>query len=102
MKVVIVGAELCGGSPALSVPEKEREDRRILDLAGGGLRSTVRLAKSFASTLPPILLRNKYNVPDVLSEHIRQFQILRRMIVPAAEGLTGAIRCTDTIRRIVP
>ena len=43
---------------ALTVLEKEREERHIFDLAGGGFESTVRLAKSAASTWVPILLGN--------------------------------------------
>ena len=76
---------------ALTVLEKEREERHIFDLAGGGFESTVRLAKSAAATWVPILLRNKYNVLDVLREHIHQLQIMRRMIErDDAEGLTSA------------
>lgn len=82
--------------------EKEREEQRIFDLAGGGFQSTVRLAKSAASTWVPILLRNKYNVLDVLREHIHQLQLLRRMIErDDAEGLADAIGRANTIRRIL-
>jgi len=71
---------------ALTVLEKEREERHIFDLAGGGFESTVRLAKSSAATWVPIMLRNKYNLLDVLREHIHQLQIMRRMIERDAEG----------------
>lgn len=88
---------------ALTVLEKEREDRHIFDLAGGGFRSTVRLAKSAASTWVPILLRNKYNVLDVLREHIHQLQIMRRLIErDDAEGLAQAIRRANSVRQILP
>lgn len=88
---------------ALTVLEKEREDRHIFDLAGGGFRSTVRLAKSAASTWVPILLRNKYNVLDVLREHIHQLQLLRRMLErDDAKGLAEAIDRANGVRRIVP
>ena len=87
---------------ALTVLEKEREEHRIFDLAGGGFESTVRLAKSSASTWVPILLRNKYNILDVLREHIHQLQILRRMIErDDAEGLTESIRRANSIQRIL-
>ena len=87
---------------ALTVLEKEREERHIFDLAGGGFESTVRLAKSSASTWVPILLRNKYNVLDVLREHIHQLQVLRRMIErDDAEGLAEAIRRANSIQRIL-
>ena len=76
---------------ALTVLEKEREERHIFDLAGGGFESTVRLAKSSAATWVPIMLRNKYNLLDVLREHIHQLQIMRRMIErDDAEGLKAA------------
>ena len=87
---------------ALTVLEKEREERHIFDLAGGGFESTVRLAKSAAATWVPILLRNKYNVLDVLREHIHQLQIMRRMIErDDAEGLTGAFKKANSIQRII-
>lgn len=65
---------------ALTVLEKEREEQHIFDLAGGGFESTVRLAKSAASTWVPILIRNKYNVLDVLRENIHQLQVMRKAI----------------------
>ena len=87
---------------ALTVLEKEREERHIFDLAGGGFESTVRLAKSAAATWVPILLRNKYNVLDVLREHIHQLQIMRRMIErDDAEGLTSAFGKAYSIQRII-
>ncbi len=87
---------------ALTVLEKEREERHIFDLAGGGFESTVRLAKTAAATWVPILLRNKYNVLDVLREHIHQLQIMRRMIErDDAEGLTSAFGKANSIQRII-
>ena len=87
---------------ALTVLEKEREERHIFDLAGGGFESTVRLAKSAAATWVPILLRNKYNVLDVLREHIHQLQIMRRMIErDDAEGLKAAFDRANSIQRII-
>ena len=87
---------------ANTVLEKEREEHRIFDLAGGGFESTVRLAKSSAQTWVPILLRNKYNVLDVLREHIHQLQLLRRMIErDDAEGLAAAIRRANSIQKII-
>ena len=87
---------------ANTVLEKEREERRIFDLAGGGFESTVRLAKSSAATWVPILLKNKYNVLDVLREHIHQLQLMRRMIErDDSEGLRQTIERANTIRRII-
>ena len=88
---------------ALTVLEKEREEEHIFDLAGGGFESTVRLAKSSPATWAPIFMGNKYNVLDVLREHIHQLQILRRMLErDDREGLISAMERANTIRRILP
>ncbi len=87
---------------ALTVLEKEREEEHIFDLAGGGFESTVRLAKSSADTWIPILLENKYNVLDVLREHIHQLQIMRRMIErDDQKGLREAMDKANSIKRIL-
>ncbi len=87
---------------ALTVLEKEREEEHIFDLAGGGFESTVRLAKSLPQTWAPIFLGNKYNVLDVLREHIHQLQILRRMLEKDdREGLIAAMQKANTIKRIL-
>ena len=87
---------------ANTVLEKEREDQHIFDLAGGGFKSTVRLAKSSAATWVPILMQNKYNVLDVLREHIHQLQLMRRMIErDDAEGLNELITRANSIQRII-
>ena len=87
---------------ALTVLEKEREEEHIFDLAGGGFERTVRLAKSLPQTWAPIFLGNKYNVLDVLREHIHQLQILRRMIErDDREGLVEAMHKANKIREIL-
>jgi prephenate dehydrogenase len=88
---------------ALTVLEKERDDDRIFDLAGGGFESTVRLAKSSPDTWLPIFMGNKYNVLDVLREHIHQLQVLRRMLEKDdTQGLREAMKKANTIKRILP
>ncbi len=87
---------------ALTVLEKEREEQHIFDLAGGGFESTVRLANSSASTWVPILTRNKYNVLDVLREHIHQLQIMRKALESDdRETLTKMMRKANTIQKII-
>ncbi|MFI3330673.1 MAG: prephenate dehydrogenase [Rikenellaceae bacterium] len=87
---------------ALTVLEKEREQEHIFDLAAGGFDSTVRLAKSSASMWTPIFMKNKYNVLDVLREHIHQLQILRRMLEKDdSEGLTKMIEKANLIKKIL-
>lgn len=59
---------------ANTVLEKEKEERAIFELAGGGFESTVRLAKSNPSMWAPIFMQNRENVLDVLNEHISQLR----------------------------
>lgn len=87
---------------ALTVLEKEREEEHIFDLAGGGFESTVRLAKSSPETWAPIFMQNKYNVLDVLREHIHQLQIFRRMLEKDdIRGLKTLMQKANTIKRIL-
>lgn len=87
---------------ALTVLEKEREQERIFDLAAGGFESTVRLAKSSPQTWAPIFLQNKYNVLDVLREHIHQLQIIRRMLEKDdKEALVAMMQKANTIKKIL-
>ena len=57
---------------ANTVLEKEKEEDKIFDLAGGGFDSSVRLAKSNPTMWAPIFMQNRINVLDVLNEHIDQ------------------------------
>ncbi len=87
---------------ALTVLEKELEDDHILDLAGGGFESTVRLAKSSPEMWTPIFMQNKYNILDVLREHIHQLQVLRRMIEKDdTESLKAVMRKANGIKRVI-
>lgn len=87
---------------ALTVLEKEREEEHIFDLAAGGFESTVRLAKSAPETWVPIFMQNKYNVLDVLREHIHQLQIIRKMLEKDdKEGLWKTMKKANTITRIL-
>jgi len=87
---------------ALTVLEKEREESHIFDLAGGGFESTVRLAKSSPETWLPIFMQNKYNVLDVLREHIHQLQIFRRMLEKDdTNGIKGLMEKANQIKKII-
>ncbi len=87
---------------ALTVLEKEREEQHIFDMAATGFESTVRLAKSSHSTWIPVLIRNKYNVLDVLREHIHQLQIMRKAIEQSdEEQLKEMITRANSIQRII-
>lgn len=87
---------------ALTVLEKEREEQHIFDMASGGFASTVRLAKSAKDTWIPILLSNKYNILDVLREHIHQLQLIRKAIErDDVEELTEVITRANIIKKIL-
>ncbi len=87
---------------ALTVLEKEREDQHIFDMAAAGFESTVRLAKSSKNTWIPILLNNKYNVLDVLREHIHQLQLIRKAIErDDSEELSQIIERANIIKKIL-
>ncbi len=65
---------------ALTVLDKEQDENNILDMAGGGFRSTVRLANSAASMWTPIFLQNRDNMLDVLDAYIDNMLAFRQAI----------------------
>ncbi|MFD2718946.1 prephenate dehydrogenase [Hymenobacter monticola] len=88
---------------ALTVLEKEKEEQRIFDLAGGGFQSTVRLAKSAPATWVPIFRQNRLNVLDVLDEHLHQLQVLRGLLTQEDyDGLAEQIGQANRIRKMLP
>ncbi len=63
---------------ALANAVQAKEDRNIIfDLASGGFRSTVRLAKSSCSMWKPIFEQNSQYVVDSLDVYIRHLQMFR-------------------------
>jgi len=82
--------------------EKEREEDKIFQLAGGGFESTVRLAKSNPAMWVPIFMQNKENVLDVLNEHIEQLKRFRQSLSKGDEGeLKQLIEGANKIKRII-
>lgn len=65
---------------SLTVLDKEKEKKNILDMASGGFESTVRLAKSAASMWMPIFMLNNENVLDVMDNYIGKLQQFRDAI----------------------
>ena len=87
---------------ATTVLEKERESDTILDLAGGGFESTVRLAKSSPEMWIPILMQNKYNILDVLREYIHQLEIFRKALEKDNDlELRQTLERANTLRKIL-
>lgn len=87
---------------ALTVLDKERDEKHIFDLASGGFSSTVRLAKSSPDMWTPILSQNRDNVLQVMDTYIEKMNAFRKAI---AEGDEDAVRSliedANRIRRII-
>ena len=66
---------------ALTVLEKEKDEKRIFELASSGFGSTVRLAKSSPDMWVPIFRQNRDNVLDVLDEHINTLARFRSLLI---------------------
>ena len=62
---------------ALTVLDKEKDEKHIFDLASGGFSSTVRLAKSSADMWVPILTQNHDNILHVMDTYIGKMQAFR-------------------------
>ena len=65
---------------ALTVLDKERDEKHIFDLASGGFSSTVRLAKSSADMWVPILTQNRENVLHVMDTYIEKMKAFREAV----------------------
>ena len=65
---------------ALTVLDKEKDEKHIFDLASGGFSSTVRLAKSNADMWIPILSQNRTNVLRVMDTYIEKMTEFRAAI----------------------
>lgn len=58
----------------------EKNEQHIFDMASTGFASTVRLAKSSATTWAPIFLQNKENILRSLDEYIKNLNEFRQLI----------------------
>ncbi len=87
---------------ALTVLEKEKDEKHIFDLASGGFSSTVRLAKSSADMWTPILLQNRKNVLHVMDTYTGMLEAFRKAIDESdEESLRRLIQDANKIRRII-
>ena len=87
---------------ALTVLDKEKDEKHIFDLASGGFSSTVRLAKSSPDMWTPILTQNKDNVIHVIDTYIEKMQAFRKAMVEGdEEAIRGLIQEANSIRRII-
>jgi prephenate dehydrogenase len=89
-------------SLALSVLEKEQEEKNILTLAGGGFESTVRLAKSNGETWAPIFLENSQYILQVMDTYIEKMNLFRKLISDNdMDGLKVLMEEANKIRKIL-
>jgi len=88
---------------ALANAVLEKTDRNIIfDLASGGFRSTVRLAKSSCSMWKPIFEQNHQYVVDSLNVYIKHLQLFRDSIENRQfETLENLILNANKIRSIL-
>lgn len=87
---------------ALTVLEKEKDEKHIFDLASGGFSSTVRLAKSNADMWVPIFGQNKENVVHVIDTYIEKMEEFRKAIEEYdEEELRKLIESANRIKRII-
>ena len=87
---------------ALTVLEKEKNEKHIFDLASGGFDSTVRLAKSSAEMWTPIFMHNQENVLEVIDTYMEKMQSFRDSIAEGNDtAINNMIQESNRIKRIV-
>ncbi len=87
---------------ALTVLDKEKNEKNIFDLASGGFASTARLSKSNADMWTPIFLQNKENVLSVLDSYMDKLQQFKEAIKEHDENaLRKLIEEANRIKRIL-
>lgn len=87
---------------ALTVLDKEKDEKHIFDLASGGFSSTVRLAKSSPDMWTPIISQNKDNILQVMDTYIEKMNAFRQAIATGDEEMVrDLIEDANRIRRII-
>ena len=87
---------------ALTVLDKEKDEKHIFDLASGGFSSTVRLAKSSADMWVPILTQNRDNVLRVMDTYIEKMQSFREAVSDLDEDrIRSLIEEANRIKKIL-
>ena len=89
-------------SLALSVMDKEKDEKNILNMAGSGFESTVRLAKSNKEMWTPIFNENKKNILEVLENYIGKLNDFKDAINNNNESaLNQLIKEANGIKKIL-
>ena len=85
-----------------TVLDKMKDDSHILDMAGSGFSTTVRLAKSSPATWSPIFIDNKTNVLEALDLYINNLTAFREKIMAEdTEGLRHEMAEVNKIGKIL-
>lgn len=87
---------------ALSVLDKEKDEKNILSLAAGGFESTVRLSKSNSDTWAPIFTGNSDPILEAIDTYIEKMQLFRKYISEKdAISLRALMKSANSIERIL-
>lgn len=87
---------------ALTVLDKEKDERHIFDLASGGFSSTVRLAKSSPDMWTPVLAMNRDNVLEVMDTYMSKMRMFRDAVASGDnDAVHELIARANIIRRII-
>lgn len=85
-----------------TVLEKEKSEKAILSMAGGGFESTVRLAKSSPEMWSQIFEQNADNIVEVLDTYIDKMTVFRQKIKEGDfDYLKNFMAETNDIKRIL-
>ena len=87
---------------ALSVLDKEKDEKNILSLAAGGFESTVRLSKSNSDTWAPIFTGNSESILEAIDTYIEKMNLFRKFISEKDAGsLKILMKSANSIERIL-
>ncbi len=87
---------------ALTVLDKERDERQIFNLAGGGFASTARLAKSSPAMWTPIFQHNADHLMEAIDAFQERLTSFRAAVARGdASALKSLIDRANEIRRIL-
>ncbi len=85
---------------ALTVLDKEKNEKNIFDLASGGFASTARLAKSNSDMWVPIFMQNKQNLLSVMDSYMERLTQFKKALEENDEQtLRGLIDDANRIKR---
>lgn len=95
-------SHICSFALANTVLEKEKDEKRIFELASTGFESTVRLAKSSPETWIQIFHQNQENLLDVLDEYINTLLKYKGLLLAGSyEKLKEELEKANEIKRVL-